>query len=1163
KILKQPKKYFRAFVYCLVHLKTMVVHFDLGNDSFSRILELCNSPDTEDGAVTPTSRTDARPKKPRRHTTGSSKEAQEDLLIAKHFSTEMQQNGGKVVNELGQEIDPNSTLGRKQLIGMLKQRYGQDIENYRSSISPGEKERMKRERQMERDRRHEQRLKHGLDNDDVDHRYIKTNPVIHTNGIGHHRRHSGGSAASATSEGSDGSAFGSSPQVRRTTITKSSTTVHNSSSRHQSSDDEQGYYHRQIPTSSQTPKSKTPSKEVVFLQFHDEMRRVNLPSSVSSIDAIKVLFVNAFPGKVSMPDFEMNEKSIYIKDLETGVFFQLDDVRDVLNRSFLKVHEQNKPLSEEPPHQQQPNNDIHSFSESEANDLQRYHSSSNNHQQKQSTKINYAESLQDADLSAPRMRTRTNSGSSLRSDNVLTRPTHMQNSATSSYTYVSDDGNSRVQHSNESSAINHHAPATKKSTSSSTNITPSTSAVQSTHSINSSTSYNAAPSSNLHQHKLEKERSMSDSSSVQDQLDDLTELLKTALNDEQNTHNAQQPHDDLFHAQYGDAKNPGKLNPTFVDDLQVKMQSAAKKNQALPKHFQPTIIVKAQQEAQHRSDVTEDFNERKVSSSGTTNNSPHEPQHQKLNKSKSVRVTVRSNAAKTNAIADEKRARDDMSLTHQHKPRVTEGFFTPPNKQSYVEHKQTTKTVMQNGSINLHPAVSTAAEPTIDFDMSELDDLMNYDPNSSPAPVKKKISETKNTTEVASDLLDQLQSLEDEMKINFSSIEDCVQESLRSSNSSVNSKSSGMYATVQKKTPTTSVSSVPETPPSPRKPHANTVSFDMHSEAEAEIAKLRAMTINGPSAPTSNNSPSLRTKARPLENLSISASSSFSDHTDGVFTTSGSRKSSSSSSAKSPTRKMCQRPSVTAPDFVELETAANLVRENIADLRKDLSTLRKMHVDNTRHFKNDIQKKLLEFRKKASKVDDTLQNRMDRNNNNIFANDHPVREQRHRLTNDQGDYNKKTSSTEYRLQTLEGVMENVRLEVVNKKRVDDPNKLLEFEEEIINITRSLTDVRNKYLGISDTMKRVMHLETEIILKEETFLKEEPEKLDTLIERCKTLSGTLQTLQKLAKMQSEVATSRKPSSNQNRQRNPTHSSPDYQEIDDVNHNNMQRGVRFHR
>ena len=67
--------------------------------------------------------------------------------------------------------------------------------------------------------------------------------------------------------------------------------------------------------------------EVVFLQFRDEMRRVNLPPTVSSIDAIKVLFMNAFPGQISMPDFEAEEKSIYIKDHETGVFFQLDDVR--------------------------------------------------------------------------------------------------------------------------------------------------------------------------------------------------------------------------------------------------------------------------------------------------------------------------------------------------------------------------------------------------------------------------------------------------------------------------------------------------------------------------------------------------------------------------------------------------------------------------------------------------------------------------------------------------------------------------------------------------------------------------------------------------------------------------------------------------------------------
>lgn len=45
----------------------------------------------------------------------------------------------------------------------------------------------------------------------------------------------------------------------------------------------------------------------------------------------------------------------------------------------------------------------------------------------------YAESLQDFDLTAPRMR-RTNSGSSLRSDNVLTRPTYLNETTTTTTT---------------------------------------------------------------------------------------------------------------------------------------------------------------------------------------------------------------------------------------------------------------------------------------------------------------------------------------------------------------------------------------------------------------------------------------------------------------------------------------------------------------------------------------------------------------------------------------------------------------------------------------------------------------------------------------------------------------------------------------------------------
>lgn len=117
-----------------------------------------------------------------------------------------------------------------------------------------------------------------------------------------------------------------------------------------------------------------------------------------------------------------------------SIFFH----RDVFNRSFLKIHEKNRPQTN-PVNKQ---DDIHSLSESECNDLERYHIKSNNSQS------NYAESLQDADLQSPRMR-RTNSGSSIKSDNVFSRSSnaHVQSSATSSFSSVSQNG-ARKEHEN-------------------------------------------------------------------------------------------------------------------------------------------------------------------------------------------------------------------------------------------------------------------------------------------------------------------------------------------------------------------------------------------------------------------------------------------------------------------------------------------------------------------------------------------------------------------------------------------------------------------------------------------------------------------------------------------------------------------------------------------
>ena len=71
-----------------------------------------------------------RTRKPRRHTTGSGKQTIEDIQKAKEI-VEMSNSSYKEAPE--NSLEGTNTLGRKQLISMLKQRYGPEIENYRNT----------------------------------------------------------------------------------------------------------------------------------------------------------------------------------------------------------------------------------------------------------------------------------------------------------------------------------------------------------------------------------------------------------------------------------------------------------------------------------------------------------------------------------------------------------------------------------------------------------------------------------------------------------------------------------------------------------------------------------------------------------------------------------------------------------------------------------------------------------------------------------------------------------------------------------------------------------------------------------------------------------------------------------------------------------------------
>ncbi|UJR35465.1 hypothetical protein I4U23_028221 [Adineta vaga] len=83
--------------------------------------------------------------------------------------------------------------------------------------------------------------------------------------------------------------------------------------------------------------SKSNSLGLCFLICGDETKKVLLPSYISCIDTLKALFVRAFPQHLTMKHMDTDDVRIYIREPDKDLFYQLEDMRDVKDRSVLKV----------------------------------------------------------------------------------------------------------------------------------------------------------------------------------------------------------------------------------------------------------------------------------------------------------------------------------------------------------------------------------------------------------------------------------------------------------------------------------------------------------------------------------------------------------------------------------------------------------------------------------------------------------------------------------------------------------------------------------------------------------------------------------------------------------------------------------------------------------
>ncbi|CAF0849076.1 unnamed protein product [Adineta ricciae] len=86
-----------------------------------------------------------------------------------------------------------------------------------------------------------------------------------------------------------------------------------------------------------TNSSKSNSLGLCFLICGNETKKILLPANISCIDTLKALFVRAFPRYLTMKQMDNENVRIYIRESDKDIFYQLDDVNDVKDRSILKI----------------------------------------------------------------------------------------------------------------------------------------------------------------------------------------------------------------------------------------------------------------------------------------------------------------------------------------------------------------------------------------------------------------------------------------------------------------------------------------------------------------------------------------------------------------------------------------------------------------------------------------------------------------------------------------------------------------------------------------------------------------------------------------------------------------------------------------------------------
>ncbi|KFP84887.1 SRC kinase signaling inhibitor 1, partial [Acanthisitta chloris] len=166
------------------------------------------------------------------------------------------------------------------------------------------------------------------------------------------------------------------------------------------------------------------------------------------------------------------------------------------------------------------------------------------------------------------------------------------------------------------------------------------------------------------------------------------------------------------------------------------------------------------------------------------------------------------------------------------------------------------------------------------------------------------------------------------------------------------------------------------------------------------------------------------------------------------------------------------------------------LQQNASDLRNQLQQLKKLQLQNQETVKTMLRRTETEI---SVRVTDTMRKHED-----------PLQRQRSLVEEERLRYLNEEELITQQLNDLEKSVEKIQKDLAHNHRLIPVQELEEKAVVLKQLGETLTDLKAQFPSLQSKMRVVLRVEVEAV----KFLKEEPNRLDGLLKRCKTVTDTL-------------------------------------------------------